>query len=550
MKRSNVLVVPFLLVAATVTVTAACTSTSDGTVVAVGETKPTCSNGVRDEDERGIDCGGSCAPCTSANAGTGDGGGDATDAADEGGGINGKKDGKETDVDCGGPAAPKCAVGKGCAVDADCDVACSYDKKCVDTPSCAVHLGGDTCGLGEVGEPGAKHESCCRSLPVPGFSDAANPGKTVYLDKYEITAGRVRAWIERLAAANGGKPDVLAWITANRPTIWDPDWDKFLPTDWEGGSVTIARRLLGDPRPEDEGWTGPPGPGVILPPPTDQPRRMGVNFQFGAELYVDLHGMNCGTYANTYGFPTFYYPSDILARDGQLPRASGIDFAGQPIAAKDLLDVKSMNCITNAMLAAFCAWDGGQLATDEVLDYVTASPASLGNVSGCGTQRDNHGDLLNDITTTSIQSGGRCPAVADVNATFDAGDELPIKGSPLNDHNYGYPNIGAVTHDKSWQISAPGRASTSTGAGTQIDKIAVNENDEPWMDLHGNLNEAALDVSGATFTGKFALKMRGIGYGSARSALNVTKMRGEEILRIQRPEAKAAYTGGRCMRFR
>jgi hypothetical protein len=70
------------------------------------------------------------------------------------------------------------------------------------------------------------------------------------------------------------------------------------------------------------------------------------------------------------------------------------------------------------------------------------------------------------------------------------------------------------------------------------------------MDLHGNLNEAAFDMTGATFTGLFAVKYRGIGYGSARSDLNVKPVKGESILRVQRPEAKAAYTGGRCMRFK
>ncbi|HVH43479.1 MAG TPA: hypothetical protein VM925_14090, partial [Labilithrix sp.] len=82
------------------------------------------------------------------------------------------------------------------------------------------------------------------------------------------------------------------------------------------------------------------------------------------------------------------------------------------------------------------------------------------------------------------------------------------------------------------------------------DMLRVNAGDEPWMDLHGNLNEAALDMSGATFTGVFALKYRGIGYGSSRSDLNVKPVKGENVLRIQRPEAKAAYIGGRCMRFR
>jgi hypothetical protein len=89
------------------------------------------------------------------------------------------KNGQETDVDCGGPAAPKCAEGKMCLVDSDCNGACNYKGECVDAPSCKPHLGGDTCGLGEVGERWARHESCCRSLPVHGYSDPRHPGKTL-----------------------------------------------------------------------------------------------------------------------------------------------------------------------------------------------------------------------------------------------------------------------------------------------------------------------------------------------------------------------------------
>ena len=138
-----------------------------------------------------------------------------------------------------------------------------------------------------------------------------------------------------------------------------------------------------------------------------------------------------------------------------------------------------------------------------------------------------------------------------MNATFDAGDALPVPGSPLNIHNYRYPNTGYPTHDKAWQIAAPGRASLAAAAnGQPVDVVRVNAGDEPWMDLHGNLSEAALDMTGATFTGNFALKYRGIGYGSARSDLNVTLISGESVERIQRPEAKAAFTGGRCMRFK
>ena len=558
MARTDALVSGMLVLFGALAGTSACTSDSTSPATNVTETLPSCLNGTRDGDETGVDCGGSCVARCGGNvkpAGGGpDGGGDDGGGQPEtgpGSGINGVRDGSETDVDCGGANAPKCAEGKTCLVDDDCAVACSYAKKCVSAPSCTPHLGGDTCGKGEVGEAGAQHESCCRTLPVPGYADASRPGKTVYLDKYEITAGRMRAFIEKMASMNAGKPDVKGWIGAHRPQIWNPAWDQFLPADTEGGIVVIARRLLGDPRPEDAGETGAPGPGVVLPPVTDQPRRMGTNYQFGSEVYVDLHGNNCATYAGSYGAPTYYYPPDILARDSQVARASGVTSSGAPVAAKDLLDVKSMNCVTNAMLAAFCAWDGAQLATDEVLDYVTTTPASLGNVSGCGTQYDNHGELLGNVFTNTVQSGGRCPTVALINATFDAGDNLPVPGSSLNVHNYHYPDTGAQDSDKAWEVSAPGRASLAVGAnGEQADKIRINAADEPWMDLHGNLSEAALDMSGATFTGSFALKYRGIGYGSARSDLNMTVMKGETIPRVQRPEAKGFYTGGRCMRFK
>ena len=71
------------------------------------------------------------------------------------------------------------------------------------------------------------------------------------------------------------------------------------------------------------------------------------------------------------------------------------------------------------------------------------------------------------------------------------------------------------------------------------------------MDLAGNLSEAALVMNGNAFTGRFALKYRGIGYQSARSLLNVDPMWDQQnIARVERPEAKAAFTGGRCMRFK
>jgi len=446
------------------------------------------------------------------------------EASDEGGSSDADKP-FEASVTCGGSGV-KCKLGQKCSSDEDCEVACSYASKCIDVPSCKSHFGGDTCGAGEVGTPGAAHESCCRTLLVTGFSDAVHPGKSVYLDKYEITAGRMRAFITDITKRMGGKPNVRTWIAVHKPTIWNGDWGIFLPSDVSGDLITINRLLLGDPR--HDGETNP-GPGVIVPPAADQVVDFGLNFQFGAQVYADTHGNNCGLFSGAYGFPTFYYPADVLKRNNEVPRDPSL---------KDVLDSKSINCVTNAMLAAFCAWDGGQLATAEVVEFVTGGPDRPDSVSGCGTQYDNHGALLGNILSGTVQSGGRCPSVSDVNVTFDAGDVLPVPNSFLNFHNYHFPDLGPTTSDKVWQIAAPGRVLK--------DVVRINPADEPWMDLAGNLSESVYTTS----TGRFGLKHRGIGYGSSRSDLNVTLMPGETILRVQRPEVKSGLTGGRCMRFR
>lgn len=432
----------------------------------------------------------------------------------------------ESDVDCGGESADRCPIGKTCLHNYDCSTnACSYQGKCLDeSKSCTVHFGGDTCGQGEVGL--GQHESCCRSLPVIGFTDNQHQGKTVYLDKYEVTAGRVRAFIADITSQMGGKPNVKGWIFSNPQIVWNDSWSVYLPSSIDGDLITINRLLLGDPR-HDGQTPEQAGPGVIIPPAADMTVSLGLNHQFGGQVYADLHGNNCGTFKNAYGFPTWYYPDAVQSKNGEQPRVEG----------QDVLDVKSMNCITNAMLAAFCAWDGGQLATADVMDYVAGNVNPSDSVSGCGSQYDNHGELLGDIHTSTIQSGGRCADVIYINATFDAGDNLPVPGSYLNQHHYNFPNLGNSNSDKVWQIAAPGRVTADT--------VRINQNDEPWMDLAGNLSETVIGNNGL-----FGLRFRGIGYGSSRSDLNVTYMPGENVLRVQRPEAKTALVGGRCMRFK
>lgn len=496
------------------------------------------------------DCGGAASSSDATHPIEGSSSGGAA-GADPGGGPSappgssddGIQNGTETDVDCGGASAPRCAEGKKCLVDADCHAACNYAKRCVDVPSCKPRLGGDTCGVGEVGQTGAQHESCCRTLAVPGYADPAHPGKTVYLDKYEITTGRVRAFLADIAGRNGGTPNVRAWIVAHTPAVWDPSWNQFLPADVDGETILVDRKLLGDPR-----GTWPGAPPV---PPTDEPRKTGTDFQFNGSLFMYLHGNNCSTHApDSYGFPTWFYPAAVLTKMGpEFPaRADGVDLDGNTVPASEHLEVKAMNCITNALLQAFCHWDGGQLATDDVLDFVTGSPPELGNAPGCGTQI---GTEDPPVTDAAIR-GGRCADLSKINATYDAGGSLPSPSFPLNTNNYEFPYFpGGASHDKAWEVAAPGRG-TSAAAGQALDQVRINPGDEPWMDLAGNLSEAVLTMDGATFTGRFGLKYRGIGFQSARSRLNFDPKwdPSADLARIERAQAKAAFTGGRCMRFR
>ena len=92
---------------------------------------PGCSNGVQDNLETDIDCGGTvCAKCRDGQTckNNTDCFGGSCIPNDAGSGsvcttascTNKSKDGTETDIDCGGTTCPKCSFGKGCAGNGDC----------------------------------------------------------------------------------------------------------------------------------------------------------------------------------------------------------------------------------------------------------------------------------------------------------------------------------------------------------------------------------------------------------------------------------------------
>jgi hypothetical protein len=461
---------------------------------------PTSADGKKNNGETDVDCGGPNAPKCNP--------GKACSVSNDCNGkycknsicvtptaADGVKNGGETDIDCGGGryqagpvdyTAPKCAVAKACAIDSDCVGDACFGGKCIEAKSCKRVFGGNTCGTGEVEDNVKNHESCCRQLEVVGFADPVNVGKVTYLDKYEITAGRIRTFVETIAAANNGIPNIKAWLLANKPAYWNDVWTLYLPEAIDGPEVAPL------PNANYPGMSPSGGVGG----------NMGTNFAFGATMYHQsrpgdytdpyyIHGANLVTTNNSYGFPTYWYP----------PAVQALQVVGTPPRAfpQEQLDVKAASAIPNAIFAAFCHWDGGRLATQQILAAVAGTTAQL---------------------------GGRLPAV-NINISSD--------GSQVG--NYQYPPTNS-TADGAARISAGGRV-----VGDRTTQGIANQ--EPWADLAGNLNEIAFTngASNATLSsGAWVLMYRGLGYSSARAVNGATKH--------PYPFYKAAMSGARCSYFR
>ena len=194
----------------------------------------TATDGIQNGDETDVDCGGSsgkacqdaqgCALASDCTSGVCAAGLCAAPSP-----TDQVRNGDETDVDCGGGTGKACAVGKQCAVHADCvNDACIPGApygKCAAGHSCRQHFGGETCGKGEPGEANAEHEDCCIGLDVP--RPAADGGPFV-MEKYLITAGRIRAFLE---AVNWNPK---AWVLANEPAWWVDSFTDMLPVDKPG----------------------------------------------------------------------------------------------------------------------------------------------------------------------------------------------------------------------------------------------------------------------------------------------------------------------------
>lgn len=304
------------------------------------------------------------------------------------------QNGDEADVDCGGPSdAPRCTSGKKCAIDTDCTSLACPAGRCAEAPSCRFKAGGATCGSGEVGDPAATHEDCCTSITVPRSLADGGPFK---LDKYLVTAGRMRAFLESV------NYDVRGWVATHRPPWWKgtgtSTWDAMLPTN------------------KDE--------------------FLSLSVTGGSGCFI-------GTTAASSGAMAYWMPTADLARVvGGGPRAY----------TQEELDTKVMNCFRAPLFHALCAYDGGRLPSRA--EWIAARTDANGAVrpypwGANGTDADRRARAAYDFD----YAWPRKPGAADA----DLGGFLPAPGRfPLGAGPYGHADLLGGVENMGSQPAAGG----------------------------------------------------------------------------------------------
>jgi hypothetical protein len=440
---------------------------------------PSDTDGKKNNGETDVDCGGPTAKkCAVAKA--------CETAADCGLGYcltgacaapsptDAVQNGTETDIDCGGAAqtfdgvsvaaAKTCDLAQKCTADADCgSQLCAESKRCVEAASCRPVHGGYTCGKGEFGAASAVHESCCKTLPVPGLTMMqGGVAKQVYVDKYEITAGRVREWVKSIKAQFGGVPNIQSWVKTRMQT--DPILAKMYPTD---RADYLPMQATGQIKPFPKAGGG------------TENLDIGLQDQIGPTSYyrgVLGNGgtSGCGQYAGSFGHRTYWFNATEAAYFSEVVR---------PAEQQEWLDEKAMNCMTAQMFAAFCAWDGGYLQTQ------TALAGAYGATAWPWGATPLPSDEVAKISNYNSGTGGF--------------------GNAKNPR-YLYPivNYATFSSDFSPIIAAPGRF---PGDASQVRPAT-----DTWMDLGGNMIEWSHDGNGGYF-GWTGASFEGHIYGRAWS---------------------------------
>ena len=204
----------------------------------------------------------------------------------------------------------------------------------------AEHAGLDTCGLGESNDIAANksHQSCCRSLLLPGST-------TVRLDKYEVTAGRMRQFVESVNKQMLADP------------VHNPGGALYDLQDWATSQIA-ANTAIG------KTLAASLSPAALALLPGNYYGKLNIVEATGGTVMdtgwpSQLQG--CYTDTGAAGASTYWWPEDDADGNG-----IGLVQVGSPSRpyTQDYYDIKAMNCAPAYMYAAFCAWDGGYLPTN------------------------------------------------------------------------------------------------------------------------------------------------------------------------------------------
>jgi hypothetical protein len=431
--------------------------------------------------------------------------------------ADGVKNDSETDVDCGGaklatgapnPAsdgAPACADAKSCVLDVDCvSTYCSLlSHTCVDGQSCkglipsadiqdisvqastkvggadavgvpdtngaGQHAGIDTCGAGEATDAPAlqKHESCCKSLLIPGTSTR--------LDKYEVTSGRVRQWVESINETFPGY-NIRAWVKAQL-----------------GPPTTAIGALIAQQIPTGE--AGTPDVVDLFPASASGSDPLNLVQQLGATTMDPGYPspeQGCFVGSEAFGASTYWWDASGTSQVGAPPR----------VFTQDYYDIKPINCTPYWIAAAFCAWDGGTLPTVAETSIVYGKDAYPWGTSYLP-------DPYPGSTVTGLAAGGGNVNINSSLAAYNAAhptDPLLITSYTIDFWNsnlgfstgagdfYFYPPVGTLGKgtipdtlttgtDTSPYIAAPGRFVID------LTTFRTTNGTEGWQDFGANMME-------------------------------------------------------------
>ena len=247
------------------------------------------------------------------------------------------------------------------------------------------------------------------------------------MGKYVITTGRMRTFLESIQ----GK--VRDYVTANPPAGWNAAWTAYLPNSWDG------RELIG---------------GTYQVPPGEHVNIYSTYAQVAGGIIEDLPASQGCFIGASYGHPTYLVPGGVHVKGGR--NVNGADqIYGESYPrwmTQDNLDQRPLNCTPYTMFAAFCAWDGGRVATAAELNYVYDD--------------DGAGVVSNYPWGAAPQAGGFQPfngvwtKVGPATTGF-ATTPCPTCDETRINWRYNYqkinPPAGNGNQDQTFYISAPGR---------------------------------------------------------------------------------------------